>query len=233
MLRPAGLAGFVLTEKETHMNKSLISWAIAALALGSTGLAQAEGLPEGALTPKAQYAADSQAAQSRYQSDLRICADEPDSAGRMQCKRDAKAEYEQALANAKARQESAGKATLAPAQTAKPKALCADCGKVSSVQLLERAGEGSAVGMIAGGAAGALLGRQVGAGLGKDLATLAGAAGGAYAGKQLEQRMKTQKVWDVKVSYPGGETQHYEFAQDPGFEVGDVVRKSEQSIVRY
>lgn len=213
------------------MNKSLISWALAALALGNVGLAQAEGLPEGAPTPKAQYAADAQAAQTRYQSDLRICADEPASAGRMQCKRDAKAEYEQALADAKWRQDSAGK--VAPAQTFKPKALCADCGKVSSIQLLDRAGEGSAVGMIAGGAAGALLGRQVGAGLGKDLATLAGAAGGAYAGKQLEQRMKTQQVWDVTVAYPGGDTLHYEFTQDPGLQVGDVVRKSAQSIVRY
>lgn len=231
MLLPGRPASLVLTEKGIHMNKSLISWAIAALALGSTGLALAEGLPEGALTPKAQYAADSQAAQSRYKSDLKICADEPDSAGRMQCKRDAKTEYDHALADAKARQDSTGK--VAPAQTFKPKALCADCGKVSSVQLLERAGEGSAVGLIAGGAAGALLGRQVGGGLGKDLATLAGAAGGAYAGKQLEQRMKTQQVWDVKVTYPGGETRHYEFAQDPGFQVGDVVRKSEQSIVRY
>ncbi|MDD2729399.1 glycine zipper 2TM domain-containing protein [Malikia sp.] len=213
------------------MNKSLISWAVAALALGNVGLAQAEGLPEGALTPKAQYAADAQAAQSRYKSDLKLCADEPESTGRMQCKRDAKAEYEQALTDAKWRQDSAGK--VAPAQTFKPKALCADCGKVSSVQLLDRAGEGSAVGMIAGGAAGALLGRQVGAGLGKDLATLAGAAGGAYAGKQLEQRMKTQKVWDVTVAYPGGDTLHYEFTQDPGLQVGDVVRKSELSIVRY
>lgn len=213
------------------MNKSLISWAIAALALGSAGLAQAEGLPEGALTPKAQYAADSQAAQSRYKTDLKLCADEPDAAGRMQCKRDAKAEYDQALADAKLRQQSVGK--VAPAQTFKPKALCADCGKVSAVQLLDRAGEGSAVGMIAGGAAGALLGRQVGAGLGKDLATLAGAAGGAYAGKQLEQRMKTQKVWEVTVSYPNGDTQHYEFPQDPGLQVGDVVRKSDQTIVRY
>jgi len=225
------LLAIVWSEKEKHMNKSLISWASAALVLGGAGLAQAEGLPEGALTPKAQYAADSQAAQSRYKSDLRICADEPDAAGRMQCKRDAKAEYDQALADAKLRQQSVGK--VAPAQTFKPKALCADCGKVSSVQLLDRAGEGSAVGMIAGGAAGALLGRQVGAGLGKDLATLAGAAGGAYAGKQLEQRMKTQKVWEVTVSYPGGDTLHYEFAQDPGFQVGDVVRKSDQTIVRY
>ena len=213
------------------MNKSLISWTIAALALGSVGLAQAEGLPEGSLTPKAQYAADAQAAQSRYKSDLGLCADEPEAAGRMQCKRDAKAEYNQALKDAKLRQQSAGQ--VAPAQTFKPKALCADCGKVSSVQLLDRAGEGSAVGMIAGGAAGALLGRQVGAGLGKDLATLAGAAGGAYAGKQLEQRMKTQKVWDVTVAYPSGDTLHYEFAQDPGLQVGDIVRKSDQTIVRY
>ncbi|MEO0002506.1 MAG: hypothetical protein RLZZ22_198 [Pseudomonadota bacterium] len=213
------------------MNPSFISRAVVALALCGAGLAQAEGQPQGSLTPKAQYAADTQAAQSRYKSDLGICAEEPVSAGRMQCKRDAKAEYEQALADAKLRQESAGK--VAPAQTFKPSALCADCGKVSSVQLLDRAGEGSAVGMIAGGAAGALLGRQVGAGLGKDLATLAGAAGGAYAGKQLEQRMKTQKVWDVTVSYPGGDTLHYEFTQDPGLQVGDVVRKTEQTITRY
>ena len=60
------------------MNKSLISWAIAALMLGSAGLAQAEGLPEGALTPKAQYAADSQAAQSRYKTDLKLCAEAAD-----------------------------------------------------------------------------------------------------------------------------------------------------------
>lgn len=215
------------------MHKSLISWAVAVIAMGGTALAQAEAASQQALTPKAQYAADAKAAQSRYQSDLRICGDEPEAAGRMQCKRDAKTEYDRALAQAQARQDAASKASLAPAQNAQPKALCQDCGKVSAVRLLEREGEGSAVGMIAGGAAGALLGRQVGGGLGKDLATLAGAAGGAYAGKQLEQKLKTQKVWDVTVSHPGGETLHYEFAQDPGFQVGDVVRKSEQSIVRH
>ena len=86
------------------MNKSLISWAVAALAIGNIGLAQAEGVPEGSLTPKAQYAADSQAAQARYKTDLKLCADEPEPAGRMQCKRDAKAEYDQALADAKLRQ---------------------------------------------------------------------------------------------------------------------------------
>lgn len=215
------------------MKPSLIPCAIAALAIGSAGLVQAEGAPQPPLTPKAQYAADSQAAQSRYKTDLKLCADEPDSAGRMQCKRDAKAEYERALADAKARQQQAGKAMPASAQaTAKPKALCPDCGKVSAVRLVEREGEGSAVGLIAGGAAGALLGRQVGAGLGKDLATLAGAAGGAYAGKQIEQKVKSHKVWEVTVAYPGGETLHYDFTQDPGLQVGDAVRKSGQSIVR-
>lgn len=215
------------------MNKSLISWAIVALALGGTGLAQAEGGPQPTLTPKVQYAADNQAAQSRYKSDLKLCADEPESAGRMQCKRDAKAEYDRALTDAKARQQQAGKAAPASAQAAaKPKALCPDCGKVNAVRLVEREGEGSAVGLIAGGAAGALLGRQVGAGLGKDLATLAGAAGGAYAGKQIEQKVKSHKVWEVTVAYPGGETLHYDFTQDPGLQVGDAVRKSGQSIVR-
>lgn len=42
--------------------------------------------------------------------------------------------------------------------------------------------ERSSVGMLLGGAAGALLGNQVGGGNGRTLATIVGAAGGAYAG---------------------------------------------------
>lgn len=45
--------------------------------------------------------------------------------------------------------------------------------------------ERSSVGMLLGGAAGALLGNQIGGGNGKTIATLAGAAGGAYAGDRM------------------------------------------------
>ena len=42
--------------------------------------------------------------------------------------------------------------------------------------------ERNVAGMLLGGAAGALLGHQVGGGNGRTLATIVGAAGGAYAG---------------------------------------------------
>ena len=176
-----------------------------------------------AATAKAAPSAEAQAARTRYQQDLKLCASEPEAAGRMQCKRDAKAEYDKALAEVKARHATTTKAGPA---------LCADCGKVSAVTQIDKEGEGSAVGMIAGGAAGALLGHQVGEGLGKQLATIAGAAGGAYAGKQIEQKVRTHKVWSVVVRYPDGESAGYEFAQDPGFQVGDPVRRSDNTIVR-
>lgn len=183
------------------------------------------------LTPKAQYAADSKQAQARYQNDLKLCADETSSSARLQCRRDAKTEYNQALATAKAQLTATTPATTATASQAQ--ASCPDCGKVVAVSVTEKEGEGSAVGMIAGGVGGALLGNQLGGGIGKDIATVAGAVGGAYAGKEIEKRVKTHKVWTVSVQYATGSPRHFEFAQDPGLRVGDPVKNAGNSIVRY
>jgi outer membrane lipoprotein SlyB len=101
-----------------------------------------------------------------------------------------------------------------------------------AVSVTQKAGDASAVGMIAGGAIGAVLGNQVGGGFGKDLATLAGAAGGAYAGKVIEEKMKTHTVWTVTVHYTNDSKSAYEFTADPGFQVGDWVRNSGNTIVR-
>lgn len=214
------------------MRKTPTPLALAALLLAA-GLSQAQTTTRttstATLTPSQQYAADSKQLQARYQSDLSICNSEADSAGRLQCKRDAKTEYDKALAAAKARMTAA---TTPTARTTTTQATCADCGKVTSVNQVERQGEGSALGMIAGGVVGGLLGNQVGGGSGKDLATIAGAAGGAYAGREVEKRINTQKVWVVRVTYPNGETSTYEFAQDPGFKVGDNVKKSDKTVVR-
>ena len=51
---------------------------------------------------QAQAPADTQQAKNRYKQDLQICASETSADSRMQCKRDAKAEYDQALATLKA-----------------------------------------------------------------------------------------------------------------------------------
>lgn len=190
-------------------------------------------------TAKTQLAADTKAAQVRYESDKKLCNDETTSAARLQCRRDAKAEYDQAIAAAKSRAATATPPVATPAATAATPAAsaasdaaCPDCGRVMAVSVTQKAGEASAVGMIAGGAIGAVLGNQVGGGFGKDLATLAGAAGGAYAGKIIEEKMKTHTVWTVTVHYPNDSKTSFEFTTDPGLQVGDWVRNSGNTIVR-
>lgn len=188
-------------------------------------LASCAAMAETPMTPKAQLAADNKTALTRYNDDKALCNDEASSAARLQCRRDAKTEYDKALAAAKAKMTAAS-------QPAPPKAACLDCGKVTAVKVVEKAGEGGALGVIAGGVGGALLGRQVGGGAGKDLATIAGALGGAYAGKKIEEKVKTQNVWVVSVQYDNGSKKDFEFAADPGFKVGDEIKNAGESIAR-
>lgn len=49
-------------------------------------------------------------------------------------------------------------------------------------------------GTVIGGVAGGLLGNQIGGGRGKTVATVAGAAGGAYAGNQIQKNMQEKDV---------------------------------------
>ena len=209
------------------------SLSLAAMLLACVALSQsAHG--QSPVTPKAQFTTDSKAAAARYASDKTLCNDESNANARLQCRRDAKAEYDRELTVARARMAAAGQtgqATSTAAPVSSP-ALCADCGKVTEVSVTEKSGEGGPLGMIAGGAAGALLGRQIGSGTGKDLATIAGAVGGAYAGKKIEEKVKTHKVWSVGVDFADGSKGRFEFAQDPGFKVGDTVKKSGETVVR-
>jgi outer membrane lipoprotein SlyB len=192
-----------------------------ALLISSTLLVNAAFATEP--TPKARYDAAKKVAASRYADDKKICADEASSSARMQCLRDAKAEYDKALAAAKSEQ---------PSATASINKACAGCGKVLSVNVVERDGEGGPMGMVAGGVAGALLGTQVGKGTGRSIATLAGAAGGAYAGHKIEQKIKSVKTWEVAVRFDSGEEKTFAFEQDPGFAAGSAVKASNGSIVR-
>jgi uncharacterized protein YcfJ len=187
--------------------------------IGFTGTA---ALAEG-MTPKAQYDASRKQAATRYSEDKKLCAEETTSSVRLQCLRDAKTEYNQALASAKA--------TMTES-TKNGGAACTGCGKVVAVNVSEKEGEGGALGVITGGVAGALLGNQVGKGGGRDLATIAGAAGGAYAGHKIEQKMKTAKVWNVTVQYDNGSKTSFTFDKEPGLAVGDLVRNSGDTVVR-
>lgn len=104
------------------------------------------------------------------------------------------------------------KQSTAPVAVAKA-VVCADCGTVQSVTAVERQGQVNGVpvgnttvgiGTVAGGVIGGLLGNQVGNGNGKTLATVVGAAGGAYAGNTVEKNMKKVTVYDVRVRMDDG-----------------------------
>ncbi|MFA6314448.1 MAG: glycine zipper 2TM domain-containing protein [Sterolibacterium sp.] len=171
------------------------------------------------------YKAAQKEAASQYAADKKLCAEESTSAVRMQCLRDAKAENTRALAAAKQK--------LAAGSKAKPgAATCAECGQVVGVTTGTREGKGGPIGMISGGVAGALLGHQIGGGTGKDVATIAGAAGGAYAGKMVEEKLRATKFWSVKVRFENGLERAFEFDHDPGYANGDPVKAAGGGLSR-
>jgi outer membrane lipoprotein SlyB len=178
-----------------------------------------------AKSPNDAYQAAEKAAASRYEADKKLCAEESTSGVRMQCLRDANSEYTKALAAAKQKQATDGKA--------KPSAAtCVDCGQVVDVTTGTKQGKGGPIGIIGGGVAGAVLGRQVGGGTGKDVATIAGAAGGAYAGHKIEEKLRSTKFWSVRVRLDSGQERTLEFDHDPGVSKGDPVKVSGNSVTR-
>ncbi|MEY4598913.1 MAG: hypothetical protein RLZZ445_1710 [Pseudomonadota bacterium] len=102
--------------------------------------------------------------------------------------------------------------------------VCANCGVVSSVNVIAQQGEGSGLGAVAGGVVGGLLGNQVGGGTGKKIATVAGVAGGAYAGHQIEKNAKSSTRYDVIVKMEDGSTRTFSYESQPAFQAGSKVR---------
>ena len=175
-----------------------------------------------------QYNADAKAASARYAQDKTLCNDETTSNGRLQCRRDAKAEFDAALAAAKAQRNNA----IAALKANSGDNACSSCGRVTAVHVVERKGEAGAVGTVGGGLVGGVLGNQVGGGNGKTLATVAGAVGGALLGREAERRYKAHKVWNVDVTFDNGDKHTYAFNNDPRYGVGDWVKKNGNSITR-
>ena len=113
----------------------------------------------------------------------------------------------------------------APHEQAKAAApVCTTCGVVSSVNAIAQQGEGSGLGAVAGGVVGGLLGNQVGGGTGKKIATVAGVAGGAYAGHQIEKNAKSTTRYDVTVNMEDGSTRTFSYESQPAFQAGSKVR---------
>lgn len=109
--------------------------------------------------------------------------------------------------------------------------LCANCGVVEAINLIEVKGDGTYLGKIGGGVVGVLLGSQVGKGKGTTAAQVAGAVGGAYVGNEIEKKMKTTKHYEVVVRLENGGSQTVSYASPPGFAVGAKVKVENNTLI--
>jgi outer membrane lipoprotein SlyB len=113
-----------------------------------------------------------------------------------------------------------------------PAKTCPTCGVIESVRLIELKGEGTGAGAVTGGVVGAVVGNQIGSGRGNDLATIAGAAGGAYVGHQTERNMRKYTAFRITVRMHDGSVRTITQRHDPGVSSGDNVRLVNGTVVR-
>lgn len=102
-------------------------------------------------------------------------------------------------------------------------------GTVESVREVVEQAQPSGAGLIIGGLAGAGLGSLIGAGTGRTVATVVGAAGGAYLGNQVE-KSKTKVVYQIGVKYDDGTWATINQSAPTGLRVGDRVRVTDSGL---
>lgn len=85
-----------------------------------------------------------------------------------------------------------------------PPPACQDCGVVSSITPIKKAGEAGWVGTLGGAAAGGLAGNQFGKGKGNTAMTVVGVLGGALAGREVQKAATSSTVYQVAVNMETG-----------------------------
>jgi uncharacterized protein YcfJ len=111
-------------------------------------------------------------------------------------------------------------------------AKCDNCGTVTSTKSYKVKGQGSGVGAVTGGVLGGVLGHQIGGGRGKDVATVAGAAGGAYVGHQTERNIKARMKYQVVVKLESGESRTFTFNSPTSYRIGDKIKVDQGKLLR-
>ncbi len=102
-------------------------------------------------------------------------------------------------------------------------------GTVESIQQHSVQNVDSTVGAIGGALIGGGLGSLIGGGTGKTVATVVGAVGGGFVGKELADR-NTTMVWTIGVRYDDGSYATVQQTSAPGLRIGDRVRVSGSGI---
>jgi len=113
-----------------------------------------------------------------------------------------------------------------------PPPVCHECGVVESVNMVEVKGESTGAGAVVGGVAGLIVGNQIGQKKGRTLAKIAGAAGGAYLGNEIEKNAKKTVQYQVAVRMDDGTQRTISQTTDGGLTAGSRVKIIDGAIVR-
>lgn len=111
-------------------------------------------------------------------------------------------------------------------------------GRVNNIEVFQtqqQQAQGSGLGAILGGVAGAVVGHQFGGGSGRDVATVAGALGGAVAGNSIEKNRNpgVSQVYRVTVQMDNGGARAYDLPSTGELRIGDRVRVQNGQLFRY
>lgn len=117
----------------------------------------------------------------------------------------------------------AGAPHVLPKLTAYPNA-CASCGTVESIRTVALKGDATGLGAVAGGVTGAVVGNQMGRGNGNTAMTILGAAGGAFAGNEIEKNVKKRYAYRVTLRMDDGSFRTVSQSSPPAVAVGEHVR---------
>ncbi len=105
--------------------------------------------------------------------------------------------------------------TAAPAPRYRTAAVCASCGVVESVAAVRDEGPASGLGAVTGGVLGAVVGNQMGGGNGRKAMAVLGAIGGGFAGHEVEKRVRSHTVYEVRLRMDDGSRRTVQRTQPP------------------
>lgn len=110
-------------------------------------------------------------------------------------------------------------------------AIDRDVGTVESIAPVTQQGHGTGLGAVGGAVAGGLLGNQFGRGNGRTAATVIGALGGGLAGNTVEQHMRSETDYQVRVRMADGSIRTISYQRQPDVAIGQRVRVDNNAIV--
>ena len=110
----------------------------------------------------------------------------------------------------------------APVAVAPP--ACRECGTIIGIREINKPGQATGVGAVAGGVLGAVLGRSAGGREHRTAGTVVGAAGGVVAGHMIEKKAREGHVFEIGVRFDDGSSRAFTQETHPSWNTGGRVK---------